>query len=243
MLHSKLAHSPSDLIHPGLLKILGMRSAFGVNLSAGPKEQSLPFTKNYTRPRKTRSTFSLKKRRPSIIGQTLSRLHLQGTVGNSVIEFLESQSQPCFQKSLRPNQPWQIPLILFSWTKSKRDGLASAPLPYPPHLASARPTFTGVHLSEFDKVSDADVEKVLKESPDASCSLDPTPTWMLKRCIAVFLPILTLLINLSLASGEFCAEFKKAHVIPLLKKFDLDRNILKNYLIDQYRISLSYQSS
>ena len=55
------------------------------------------------------------------------------------------------------------------------------------------------------------------------------PTWMLKKCIAVFLPILTLLINLSLASGEFCAEFKKAHVIPLLKKFDLDRNILKNY--------------
>ena len=113
--------------------------------------------------------------------------------------------------------------------KTIRDGLASAPLPYPPHLASARPTFSGVPLSEFDKVSEADVEKVLKESPNASCSLDPTPTWMLKKCIAVFLPILTLLINLSLASGEFCAEFKKAHVIPLLKKFDLDRNILKNY--------------
>ena len=110
-----------------------------------------------------------------------------------------------------------------------RNGLASAPLPYPPHLDSARPTFSGVPLSEFDQVSDADVEKVLKESPTASCSLDPTPTWMLKKCIAVFLPIITLLVNLSLASGEFCSHFKKAHVIPLLKKFDLDRNILKNY--------------
>ena len=41
--------------------------------------------------------------------------------------------------------------------------------------------------------------------------------------------MLTLLINLSLSAGEFTTALKTALVTPLLKKYDLDSEILKNF--------------
>ena len=40
---------------------------------------------------------------------------------------------------------------------------------------------------------------------------------------------MTLLVNLSLQSGEFCSSLKKAYVTPLLKKADLDPDVFKNF--------------
>ena len=67
------------------------------------------------------------------------------------------------------------------------------------------------------------------ESKTTSCDLDPIPTWLLKCGIATFLPIFTFIINLSLSTGEFSAVLKKAFVTPLLKKANLDCNILRNF--------------
>ena len=47
--------------------------------------------------------------------------------------------------------------------------------------------------------------------------------------MVAFLPILTLLVNLSLSTGEFCTSLKTAIVTPLLKKPNLDCDIFKNY--------------
>lgn len=62
-----------------------------------------------------------------------------------------------------------------------------------------------------------------------SCFLDPVPTWLVKLLIPEFAPIFSRFANLSLTSGIFPDSEKRAVVLPLLKKKNLDRNILTNY--------------
>lgn len=66
-------------------------------------------------------------------------------------------------------------------------------------------------------------------SPSTSCPLDPLPTWLLKKCVDILLPIITKIVNLSMATGSFPAQLKKALVVPLIKKPSLDRGELRNY--------------
>ena len=48
-------------------------------------------------------------------------------------------------------------------------------------------------------------------------------------CLDIILPHVTNIINESLSSGVVPLEYKEALVIPLLKKNNLDPNVLKNY--------------
>jgi len=84
-------------------------------------------------------------------------------------------------------------------------------------------------LSKFKAVSLQDVKQSVMAAPSKSCSLDPLPTSLLKKGIHVLLPCITSIINRSLEVGEFPATFKHGLVTPLLKKSDLDHEILKNY--------------
>jgi len=63
-----------------------------------------------------------------------------------------------------------------------------------------------------------------KNSPN-----DLIPTLVLKRCVGVFAPALSHLANISFSSGRFPSAFRRGHVIPLLKKKDLDKDDPKNY--------------
>ena len=74
-----------------------------------------------------------------------------------------------------------------------------------------------------------EVEKLLMWSPAKSCGLDPVPTWLLKQHAECLVPIITNIVNISLADGVFPDHFKTAHVFPLIKKATLDCNALKNY--------------
>jgi len=60
-------------------------------------------------------------------------------------------------------------------------------------------------------------------------ALDPMPTWLLKDCIDVLLPILTDIMNASLEQGIFPSLFKKSLVHPLIKKDNLDADVFANY--------------
>ena len=71
------------------------------------------------------------------------------------------------------------------------------------------PTF-----SSFQGVTESEVLKFIKEAPLKTCSLDPCPTHIVKKCIDILLPSLT---KLSLKKGIFPNPFKKAMVTPLLK--------------------------
>ena len=82
---------------------------------------------------------------------------------------------------------------------------------------------------EFCLVSEDFVRDIIMKSPSTSCSLDPIPTWLLKRCLDELLPVITKIINMSIQSGHFPDVLKSAQITPLLKKPTLDCEILKNY--------------
>ena len=73
-------------------------------------------------------------------------------------------------------------------------------------------------FSSFQVVSEMEVHKFIKDSPSKTCSLDPWPTFLVKRCIDILLPSVTKLVNLSLQDGVFPEPFKNATVTPLIKK-------------------------
>ena len=81
----------------------------------------------------------------------------------------------------------------------------------------------------FRTMSEEEVLKIIKSTPNKSCDLDPIPTSLVLDCIGVLLTPITNIVNYSLQEGSFSSCFKTAHVTPLLKKAGLDRNILKNY--------------
>ena len=84
-------------------------------------------------------------------------------------------------------------------------------------------------LSKFKQASEEEIMKIIRSSATKSCSLDPIPTQLLKRCLDALLPVITRIINCSLASSTVPDCFKVAAVRPLLKKHNLDPNILKNF--------------
>ena len=78
----------------------------------------------------------------------------------------------------------------------------------------------------FWTMSEEEVLKIIKSTPNKSCDLDPIPTSLVLDCIGVLLTPITNIVNYSLQEGSFPSCFKTAHVTPLLKKAGLDRNIL-----------------
>ena len=103
-----------------------------------------------------------------------------------------------------------------------------------PHTA---PKNTPPNLSFFNPVTEEEVSKIILNSSNSFCDLDPLPTSFLKQCLPSPLPTITHNINLSLGTGFFPDKFKSSSIIPLLKKYNLDKADLSNYSTGQYLIS------
>ena len=71
-------------------------------------------------------------------------------------------------------------------------------------------------------VTQDDVSKLITSSSNATCRLDPAPTWLLKDCVNELSPIFTRIINFSLTSGSVPSVWKSALVVPRLKKTGLE---------------------
>ena len=84
------------------------------------------------------------------------------------------------------------------------------------------------NLESFSALSIEEVSKIVGESSDASCLLDPVPTWLLKSFPDVLAPPITEMVNLSLLSGHVPENWRTAVVFPLLKKPGLDL-VYKNF--------------
>ena len=84
-------------------------------------------------------------------------------------------------------------------------------------------------LTEFEPTSVHEIIKLLSTLPAKSCSLDPIPTWLLKRISATICPILCHLCNLSFQRGIFPSQPKHALVTPRLKKPALDPDTASSY--------------
>ncbi len=85
-----------------------------------------------------------------------------------------------------------------------------------------------VSLTEFHILTQDEVRELIVKSSSKHCKLDPAPTWLVKECLDLLLPVITLMINLSLRLGYFPDAWKCALVIPLIKKLGLDL-IFKNF--------------
>lgn len=73
--------------------------------------------------------------------------------------------------------------------------------------------------------TEEEVRKLISKSSSATCSLDPIPTWLVKKCCECLLPIITQMVNMSLSKSDFSSQLKEALVVPLLKKAILDSEV------------------
>ena len=63
-------------------------------------------------------------------------------------------------------------------------------------------------FSEFVTLEESEVSRLISSLNLKSCALDPLPACLVSGCIDVLLPSITKMINLSLTSGHFPAEWK-----------------------------------
>jgi hypothetical protein len=85
------------------------------------------------------------------------------------------------------------------------------------------------HITEIPLATEEDVLRLITGSKSKSCSLDPIPTSVLKQCASVMMPCIREIINNSVTSGVMPPVLKQAIITPLIKKPDLDQEMLKNY--------------
>lgn len=102
-----------------------------------------------------------------------------------------------------------------------RTELEEYPLFVPPSL----------HIPEFShfvEVSEDTLRGLIQKAKPATCGLDPMPSFLVKHYTETLAPAICKIVNTSLTSGVFAAEWKQAVVKPLLKKPSLE-HIMKNY--------------
>ena len=89
--------------------------------------------------------------------------------------------------------------------------------------------FDGVPLINLMPITESDVERLVAVAPCKTCELDPIPTRLLKQCSSELVPLITTIVNASLTKSVVPPDFKRAVIIPLLKKSTLDKEGLQNY--------------
>ena len=71
--------------------------------------------------------------------------------------------------------------------------------------------------------------KLVKSGIIKSCSVDPLPALIMAKCYHALVPMLTRIINLSLATCEMPEDLKCAMLRPLLKKPTADHKVFANF--------------
>ena len=76
--------------------------------------------------------------------------------------------------------------------------------------------------TSFKALSESEVHALIERSAKTTCALDPVPASLLVNCLDELIPIITIMINTSLATGHFPDDWKRVLVKPLLKKAGSD---------------------
>jgi hypothetical protein len=84
-------------------------------------------------------------------------------------------------------------------------------------------------LETLSPATEDEVRKLVQQSAPKSCDLDPIPSWLLKECLDELIPIITHMVNESLATSVVPTDMKIALLSPLLKKISLDTEVFKNF--------------
>ncbi|KAK3507265.1 hypothetical protein QTP70_013448 [Hemibagrus guttatus] len=91
-------------------------------------------------------------------------------------------------------------------------------------------------LMQLSTVASEEVLQITQSCNHTTCPLDPIPSAMLQTISAGLLPFITTVINGFLTSGHVPAAFKKARVIPILKKPALDPSDISNYRPESWNL-------
>jgi len=59
--------------------------------------------------------------------------------------------------------------------------------------------------------------------------LDPLPTWLLKKCVDQFVPLIVAIVRRSVDESVMALFLKLDTITPLLKRPGLDKKEMKNY--------------
>jgi exonuclease III len=146
---------------------------------------------------------------------------------NSVNKILHRKSANSVPNSIPPTSLPEVFATFFSDKIHKlRFNLHSNTGHVSPHIA---PTHSPSIISQFSAVTCEEVTKLISESSDTYCDLDPIPTSLLKKCSSVLVPTITNIMNLSLSTGICPDQFKSSLVLPHLKKSTLNKEELANY--------------
>ncbi len=84
-------------------------------------------------------------------------------------------------------------------------------------------------FSEFKPLTESEVADLIRKSLVKSSALDPIPADLFLKCLPQLLPPLTAIINSSLTTGSVSPDLKEAYLTPIIKKHNLDPEILNNY--------------
>jgi len=104
-------------------------------------------------------------------------------------------------------------------------------------------------LSTFEAVNKEELQIIMSEVTNKTCSLDPVPTNIIKKCFDELYPITLKIINDSLSTGLFPSTLKQSIVKPKIKDKNGDpedftnyikvlNNLSPHYLSDLLRISI-----
>ena len=84
-------------------------------------------------------------------------------------------------------------------------------------------------FSEFTMVTEQQLAKLISTTASKSCSLDPVRALVLRNCFDLLLPVVTKILNLSLAICTVPPCLMVAVLDPRLKKPGLDRKQFGNF--------------
>ena len=85
------------------------------------------------------------------------------------------------------------------------------------------------HLNSFASIDLIEFNTIVNSSKSSTCLLDPIPTKLLKELLPVIGTPLLNIVNASLVCGHIPQTLKLAVIKPLIKKPNLDVNVLSNY--------------
>ena len=82
---------------------------------------------------------------------------------------------------------------------------------------------------KFQPISEHELSILIRRTPIKTCELDPLPAHLLSNCLDLLLPVISQIVNSSLAQGIVTSDMKEALLRPLLKKQSLDHEEYNNF--------------
>eukprot|EP00116_Pleurobrachia_bachei_P008222 sb/3468484/ len=89
------------------------------------------------------------------------------------------------------------------------------------------PRTLNCEFKEFSPLSEESLRSLVRDMLHKACDLDPMPTSFVTKLLPELSPVITTVVNKSLANGEFPTALKVAQIRPSYKQDD--KNDLKNY--------------